>query len=80
MHRNQIPVIEEAIEKIQENPALGDLKIGDLAGIRVHKFNIFHQLFLLAYTHDEQSDELMLISLASHANFYENLKKQIKSL
>jgi mRNA interferase RelE/StbE len=77
LHRNQITFLEEAIKTIQIQPLAGELKIGDLAGVRVYKFRIFHQLILLAYTYDEKSDTLNLLSFASHENFYDDLKKQI---
>lgn len=79
LYRNQIPALEDAISDIQNNPDSGELKIGDLAGVRVYKFNILHQLILLAYTYNEIANELTLVSLASYANFYENLKKRLKA-
>jgi|GEM_PF-4417478 len=38
--------LEEAIKQIQDNPYIGELKSGDLAGARVYKFSIFNQLSL----------------------------------
>lgn len=77
LHRNQIPLLETAIEKVNSDPMIGELKTGDLAQVRVYKFHMLHQLTLLDYSHDEQSNELMLLSVAPHENFYENLKKQV---
>lgn len=76
LHRNQIKSVEDVIAKIQSEPLLGEMKIGDLAGVRVHKFNLVNQLVLLAYTYNQESDELTLLSLASHENFYKNLKNR----
>jgi hypothetical protein len=76
LHRNQAPSLKEAISAIQKDPLIGELKKGDLAGVRVYKFRILHQLILLAYSYDDGTDELMLISFAPHENFYEALKKQ----
>jgi mRNA-degrading endonuclease RelE of RelBE toxin-antitoxin system len=76
LHRNQISILEKAIEKIESKPTVGELKIGDLAGIRIYKFHIFHQLMLLAYTYNELQNEIILLSFASHEKFYENLKNQ----
>lgn len=75
LHRNQISELEKAIQQIQNNPTIGDIKVGDLIGIRVYKFHILHQLILLAYTYDEQSNKLFLLSFAPHENFYKNMKK-----
>ena len=80
LYRNQIKHVEEAIKLIQENPEIGELKVGDLSGIRVYKFQLLRQLILLAYSYDKKKDELALLSFAPHQNFYDNLKKQIKSL
>lgn len=77
LHRNQTSILDEAIQQLQNNPMLGELKIGDLSGVRVYKFYILHQLILLAYTYNEQNNELILLSFAPHENFYENLKKKI---
>lgn len=72
VHRNQIKFIEDAIEEIVKNPEIGELKKGDLAGVYVYKFRINKQLILLAYIHD--SNEITLLSLGSHENFYRDLK------
>ena len=43
-HRNQISKLKKAIEEIGHDPHLGDIKKGDLAGVRVYKFHIHHHL------------------------------------
>jgi mRNA-degrading endonuclease RelE of RelBE toxin-antitoxin system len=78
LRRNQVPSLKDAIEAIKQNPLTGELKKGDLAGIRVYKFRVLHQLILLAYLFDEKADEVTLLSFAPHENFYDALKKQIK--
>jgi len=77
LHRNQIAVLEKTIDKIIHEPNLGELKIGDLAGVRVYKFSIHHQLKLLVYRHNEKPAPITLLAIAPHENFYANLKKQI---
>lgn len=57
---------------------MGDAKVGDLVGIRVYKFHMQHQLILLVYTYDEPAEELVLLSSASHENFYDDLKRVVK--
>jgi hypothetical protein len=71
--------VRKAIRALQNNPAVGDMKVGDLTGIRIYRFHILNQLILLAYTYNEQNDEVTLLYFASHQNFYESLKKKIKS-
>lgn len=78
LHANQRAALEEAIQALQANPMLGDLKIADLAGVRVYKFYMLHLLVLLAYSYNEQRDEMVLLYFASHGNFYEKLKKKLK--
>lgn len=73
--RDQITTIEETIKKIQTNPNIGELKVGDLAGVRVYKFRMTHQLVLLVYTYDDAKKEITLLAFASHENFYKKLKK-----
>ena len=74
-HQNQISQLKKNIEKIQHNPHLGDLKKGDLAGVRVHKFRVHHQLMLLAYICKKES--IILLDVSSHENFYKDLKNQM---
>jgi mRNA-degrading endonuclease RelE of RelBE toxin-antitoxin system len=73
--RNQISIVENAIDDISNDPEIGELKKGDLTNIRVYKFRIHNQLMLLAYKHSKK--ELILLSLSTHENFYRDLKKKI---
>ncbi|GAH39199.1 unnamed protein product, partial [marine sediment metagenome] len=52
---------------------IGQEKRGALKGVRVHKFHIEKQLFLLAYEWEE--DILKLIMVGSHENYYRNLTR-----
>ena len=70
---NQLEAVNSAIEKILADPLEGEVKRGDLAGIRVYKFPVVNQLFLLAYEHDENT--LTLRALGTHANSYRDLKR-----
>ena len=78
LHRNQIAELKKAIEEIRTSPEIGEMKKGDLAGIRVHKFHFHHQLVLLAYAYESKKEEstITLLDISSHENFYTNLKKQ----
>lgn len=78
LHRNQISSLEKAIKEIKVNPNIGELKVGDLAGIRVYKFRILSQLILLAYFHNTSEEAITLLYFATHENFYTELKKQLK--
>lgn len=76
LHRDQIKLVEDAIDEIASDPDVGELKKGDLAGVRVYKFRMNNQLILLAYLHHDDDKEITLLSLGAHENFYRNLKKR----
>lgn len=76
--KQQKEIIEKVIQQLSENSLQGNLKTGDLAGVRVMKFFIHHQQMLLAYTYEERIQTITLLMLAPHENFYQNLKKSSK--
>jgi len=76
LHKKQKKDLDNAIRKIINNPSIGQLKKGDLAGVQVCKFKMTNQLTLLAYEfHSEKSLRLILLALGTHENFYRDLKK-----
>ncbi len=68
---NEKKVLDEEVRSIMDNPEIGVLKKGNLAGIRIHKFKINRQEQLLAYK--ESEEEILLIMLGSHENYYREL-------
>ena len=70
----QKKMLDGVIKKIAKDTTIGELKKGDLSNVRVHKFKIQTQLFLLAYTYDVKNDTLSLLALGPHENFYRDLK------
>ncbi len=76
LHANQKKSLDEAVHVIMNNPAIGEMKAGDLAGIQVYKFKMVNQLTLLAYSYDGNTITLTLLALGSHENFYRDLKKK----
>ena len=75
LFKNQLNIVNDEIRKLIEDPNLGEEKVGDLSGIRVHKFKISNLQYLLAYTFDETT--LTLIMLGVHENFYRSLKNLV---
>ena len=75
LHVNQKKDVDAAVKTIMENPLIGEPKVGDLAGILVHKFKMVKRLTLLAYTYQEKVVTLTLLALGSHENFYRDLKR-----
>ena len=77
MHANQKAVLDDAVREIASRASSGEEKRGDLVGVFVYKFKINGQEFLLAYEllpNKQKPDEVVLLALGSHENFYRNLK------
>ncbi len=77
LHTNQKESLDEAIKTLCENPLCGELKLGDLSGVRVYKFTMVSQMTLLAYQYDAQANELILLKIGTHENFYRDLKNDL---
>ena len=73
LHNNQKDAVDQAVADVVQDPAIGDAKKGDLAGVYVYKFDCVNQMFLLAYEFDP--DTLTLLLVGTHENFYRNLKR-----
>jgi hypothetical protein len=71
-------IIEDEVEKIANNPDLGEMKKGDLAGFRVQRFLFRSQTFLIAYC--MQGKDLFFYKIGPHENFYRELKKYVKEV
>jgi mRNA interferase YafQ len=67
--------VEDQIEFLLDTPLAGEKKTGDLFFIRVHKFKVGNQLYLLAYEPDFSKSTLDLYAVGTHENFYRDLKK-----
>ena len=69
----------EAIDKIREDPAIGEAKTGDLSGI--YGYDIFYNKtnYELAYTVEYVDDKIIVVIMAgTRENFYEQLKRYWK--
>jgi len=73
--KKQIRELDEAVRKIAQDPEIGSLKVGDLSGVRVYKFNSMNSIVLLSYEIRETT--LFLYTFGTHQNFYRALKKYI---
>lgn len=77
LHANQKAVLDEAVKEIAGQLGVGEEKRGDLSGVFVHKFKMNGQEYLLAYEllpNKQGPEEVMLLALGAHENFYRNLK------
>ena len=75
LHKQQKRELDSAVRTIATSPTIGESKVGDLAGVRVHKFRMNRQLILLAYEFFETEQIIKLLALGSHENFYRDLKR-----
>ena len=73
---NQKKELDGAIKVLIEKPTLGEVKKGDLAFLRVYKFKMNKQLTLLGYSYNDGTLTLELMALASHENFYRDVKRR----
>jgi mRNA-degrading endonuclease RelE of RelBE toxin-antitoxin system len=61
--------VKDSVLKISKDPSIGVIKKGDLSDVRVHKFKILGQEYLLAYSVDKQEQKIILLALGTHENF-----------
>jgi mRNA-degrading endonuclease RelE of RelBE toxin-antitoxin system len=74
LHRQQKAALDEAVRTIAAQPESGDLKVSDLAGVRVYRFRMDTLLCLLAYrVLDDHTIKLLMVG--PHENFYRDLKR-----
>ncbi|NQY74846.1 MAG: type II toxin-antitoxin system RelE/ParE family toxin [Candidatus Margulisbacteria bacterium] len=73
LHKQDKLILDREIKVLIKNPKMGDLKTGDLSGVRVHKFKISKRLFLLGYVFAKNA--ITLLSFGRYENYYKKLKK-----
>lgn len=77
MFKSEKGILDKEIQKIVEDPAIGEEKKGDLRGVFVYKFKLKTTQYLLAYRKVER--DLELIMLGPHENYYRDLKQYLKN-
>jgi hypothetical protein len=70
--------IEDAVYEALKTPQAGKQKKGDLAGLRVHKFNFHGQEYLMAYK--IRGHDVVFYMIGTHENFYRELKSYLKEV
>jgi mRNA interferase RelE/StbE len=75
--KNEKKTLDEEIQKIANDPSVGVGKRGDLRSVSVHKFKIQSKKYLLSYR--EKDENLELIMLGPHENYYRDLKNYLKN-
>jgi len=75
--KKQKTILDKQIKRVLGNLDIGQEKKGNLRGVYVHKFKIELIQYLLSYRFDK--DNLELIMLGPHENYYRDLKTYLKS-
>ena len=70
-------VLNEQVIEIAKTPSIGTEKKGDLRGVFVHKFKLKNIEYLLSYRFIR--DDLELIMIGPHGNYYRDLKNYLKA-
>ena len=71
---------QKAIDRIREDPAVGEAKTGDLSG--VYGYDIYYNKtnYELAYTVEYLEDKIIVVIMAgTRENFYDQLKVYMKN-
>lgn len=71
----QKEALNNSIRILIKTPLMGELKKGDLQGVRVHKFRSQSQQVLLAYAANTIENVMILLAYGTHENFYRDLKR-----
>jgi len=74
LHRQQKVNLDEAVRVVASEPEIGEIKVGDLAGVRVYKFRMGNLLCLLAYRILDENT-LKLLMVGPHENFYRDIRR-----
>ena len=70
-------VLDKEILKVKEYPSVGTEKKGDLGGVYVYKFKIKNIQYLLSYRF--LKDDLELVMIGPHENYFRDLKNYLKA-
>lgn len=71
--------VDEQVKGLIDDPLRGEAKMGALKGVRVVKFKVSSQQFLLAYQFDAKRNVLEVLDVAPHENFYRDLQQYLSS-
>ena len=77
MPKKEKGVLDQHIKMIPANPLAGEQKKGDLKGVYVYKVKLQVTQYLLAYRW--VGEDLELIMIGAHENYYRDLKQYLKN-
>lgn len=74
LHELEKKALDEAVKAVIADAEVGELKKGDLAGVRVYKYRFNSEQMLLAYAANTVEQVIILMGYGTHENFYRDLK------
>jgi len=74
LHAEEKKALDDAVRAVIADSDAGELKKGDLAGLRVYKYRFNREQMLLAYAANKVEQVIILIAYGTHENFYRDLK------
>jgi mRNA interferase RelE/StbE len=77
MSKPEKDALDREVRRIAENLTIGEEKKGDLRGVFGHKFKLKTNPYLLAYR--KIGDDLELVMIGPHENYYRDLKQYLKN-
>jgi mRNA interferase RelE/StbE len=77
MRKQEKEILDQEVQRIAQNPSIGEEKKGDLTGVFVHKFKTETTQYLLAYR--KIDPDLELVMIGPHENYYRDLKQYLKN-
>lgn len=75
LHRLHKDELDAAVRTIGGDSKIGEEKVGGLAGIRVYKFRVSNELWLLSYRLLNE-DSIKLLTIGTHENFDWKLRRK----
>jgi hypothetical protein len=71
--------VDAEIKKLVAEPMAGEPKVGALKGVRVVKFKVGPQQYLLAYRFIPRSNVVEMLDVGVHENFYRDLQRYLEA-
>ncbi|MFQ5827790.1 MAG: type II toxin-antitoxin system RelE/ParE family toxin [Candidatus Methylomirabilia bacterium] len=71
--------IDSQVRELIENPLLGEAKTGVLKGVRVVKFKVGRQQYLLACLFFPKPNVIEVLDVGLHENFYRDLQSYLEA-
>jgi mRNA-degrading endonuclease RelE of RelBE toxin-antitoxin system len=74
LYTEEKKALDEAVRAVITDSDAGELKKGDLSGVRVYKYRFNREQMLLAYAANKIEKVIILLGYGTHENFYRDLK------